>query len=126
MSAVQLETANYQQQVTFVQENVRRIHEEIRKLKEEMEGLNQGQGNSDFAIQKKQQEIEQMKNAISQSENRMDLISGQIAQETRLKDEKGQEQKALFDRREEISQRLGALDKDLFRDRKSTRLNSSH
>ncbi len=115
LSAVQLETANYQQQVTFVQENVRRIHEEIRKLKEEMEGLNQGQGNSDFAIQKKQQEIEQMKNAISQSENRMDLISGQIAQETRLKDEKGQEQKALFDRREEISQRLGALDKDLFR-----------
>ncbi|MCI8951297.1 MAG: chromosome segregation protein SMC [Lachnospiraceae bacterium] len=115
LSAVQIETAHYQQQVTFIQENVGRIHEEIRKLKEEMEGLCQGQENSDFAIEQKQQEIQQMKNAISQSEIQREFISGQIAQETCLKEEKGQEQKSLFDRREAVSQRISALDKDLFR-----------
>ncbi|MDO5416013.1 MAG: chromosome segregation protein SMC [Lachnospiraceae bacterium] len=115
LSAIQLETANYQQKFDFIQENIRRVHEEIRKLREELTGLEQGSGSSGQVIQGKLEEIRQMQEAIRQAEARMQELSGQIETESGRKEEMSREQKSSFTRREEVAERISALDKDMFR-----------
>lgn len=115
LSQIRLETANYQQKSSFVKENARRVHEEIRKLNEELDSLHLGQENSDAAIAKKLQEIEQMREEIAGAEERMAEIAEKTEKETKLREEKSWEQKSLFAKREEVTENISRLDKDLFR-----------
>ncbi len=115
LSAIQLDTANYQQKLDFIQENVRRVHEEIRKRKEEKQDLGQGSQSSRQAIEAKRDEIDQMRQEIDQSEERMKHLTDEIREENSRKEERSQSQKALFSRREELAERISLLDKDLFR-----------
>ncbi|MDO5550016.1 MAG: chromosome segregation protein SMC [Lachnospiraceae bacterium] len=115
LSSIQLDTANYQQKLNFIQENVRRVHEEIRKRKEEMQDLTRGSQSSQLAIEAKQEEILKMRQEIARSEKQMQQLTEQIQEENRRKEVQSQSQKALFAKREEVTERISLLDKDLFR-----------
>ncbi|MDO4330778.1 MAG: chromosome segregation protein SMC [Lachnospiraceae bacterium] len=115
LSAIQLDTANYQQKLNFIQENVRRVHEEIRKRKEEKQDLTRGSQSSQLAIEAKQEEILKMRQEIAGSEEQMQQLTERIEEENRQKEVQNQSQKALFAKREEVTERISLLDKDLFR-----------
>ncbi|MDO5348886.1 MAG: chromosome segregation protein SMC [Lachnospiraceae bacterium] len=115
LSSIQLDTANYQQKLNFIQENVRRVHEEIRKRKEEKQDLTRGSQSSQLAIEAKQEEILKMRQEIARSEEQMQQLTEQIQEENRRKEVQSQSQKALFAKREEVTERISLLDKDLFR-----------
>ncbi len=115
LSGIRLETANYQQEASFVKENIRRVHEEIRKLKEELSGLSSGQGDSQEVIAGKLQAIQRMEAEISQAESQIKEITEKTQKENQRKEEKSQEQKSLFARQEEATEKIRLLDKDLFR-----------
>lgn len=115
LSSVQLEAASCQQNLTFIQENIRRIEEEIRKREEEGEEIDFGQHGSERAVSEKKQEIEQLRAKISESVRQADALSVKIEEKTSIKEKANRQQKALFARREEFSEKIRMLDKELFR-----------
>ena len=115
LSSIQLETAGYQQKFDFIKENISRVHEEIRRLKEELTGLEQGSGDSEKNINLRLKEIQDVKDAILQAEARMQELEEKISGQDVLREETGRRRKALFEKREEVTERIQALDKDIFR-----------
>ncbi len=115
LSSIQLETAGCEQKVNFIEDNIRRVHEEIRKLKEELAGLEQGSSDSEVHIRQRLDEIGQVQEAILRAKKQMEEIEKEIAAKDALREETGNRRKALFEQREELTERIQLLDKDLFR-----------
>ena len=115
LSSIQLETAGHQQKFDFIKENISRVHEEIRKLKEELKSLDEGSSDSEENIAARLEEIQQVKEAILQGEERMKHLEIQIQQENEEKEKAGNQQKDLFAKREEVTEKISGLDKDVFR-----------
>ena len=87
----------------------------MRKRREEREELSKGQGGSVQAIEKKQEEILCLRREIDRMQEKISGQQEELAKETAKKEETGQKQKALFARQEEVSERISALDKEVFR-----------
>ena len=115
LSAVQLEASGLKQKDDFEQENLRRVKEEIRRLEEELSGLSGGTEGSDRAIREKQKEIEALKQRINEVRIYGEEKEQTINEMTAKKEAKSREQKELFRKREELAERIGLLDKELFR-----------
>ena len=115
VASVQVECANLSQKLSFVNENKKRIEGEIKRLAEEAAAIAQGAGGSKEAIAQKEREIgtlqEKIKEAVSQAEELTRALDGK----TRKKEELSGRQKGFFAAREELTARISALDKDLFR-----------
>ncbi len=115
LSEAQLEMAGLKQKLDFLQENENRVKSEIRRLKEESAGLDTGKESSEKAVGERRKEISQMEEEIRSAVLRMGELEKEIAGKAQEKKEMAKQQKGFFARREEISARLSALDKDLFR-----------
>ncbi len=115
LSKVQLEMAGLKQKLDFLQENENRVKSEIRRLKEEFAGLDTGKESSERAVWERRTEIGRMEEEIRSAVLRMGELEKEIAGKAQEKEEMAKQQKGFFARREEISARLSALDKDLFR-----------
>jgi chromosome segregation protein len=115
LSSIQLETSGLKQKDDFQMENIRRIEQEINHLEEELSGLSTGSNGSNLVIEEKKKEIDTLKEQIAQSEQQASELDSQIAEKTAEKDSKSKEQKEFFRKREELSERVSLLDKELFR-----------
>lgn len=115
LSALQLEGANLQQKYQFVQENVLRVQSEQRKLKEELDLLEGSTDNSGEVIAGKNGEIKKLKEMIDSALKQAALFDKEAENYSTIKEEKSRKQKQLFDKREELAERMSQLDKDLFR-----------
>ena len=115
LSAVQLKAAQVKQQDSFIQENIKRVCEEISRLKLEKEELAQGGTDSSRTIEAKQAEIETLKLQIEETLSKSLELERSMAEKVREKEEKTGRQKTFFDKKEELSERMNHLDRDLFR-----------
>lgn len=115
LSAVQLEASGLKQKDDFEQENIKRIKEEIRRLEEELLGLTNGSDDSQLIVGEKEKEIELLKGQIHKEKSRGEELEQSIADKAGKKELKAKEQKELFRTREELTGRIGLLDKELFR-----------
>ncbi|WP_026891406.1 chromosome segregation protein SMC [Lacrimispora aerotolerans] len=115
LSAVQLEASGLKQKDDFEQENIKRIKEEIRRLEEELLGLTNGSDDSQLIVGEKEKEIELLKGQIHKEKSRGEELEQSIADKAGKKELKSKEQKELFRTREELTGRIGLLDKELFR-----------
>ncbi len=115
LSAVRLETANLQQRYDFVLENVRRVREEIKKLKAEKGTLVQGSADTDQVISGKNEEIQSIRQQIEEVLRQLEELEKEWSLRNEEKAAKAGQQKGLFEKRDELSGRIGSLDKDLFR-----------
>lgn len=115
LSAVQLEASGLKQKDDFEQENIKRIKEEIRRLEEELLGLTNGSDDSQLIVGEKEKEIELLKGQIDKEKSRGEELEQSIADKAGKKELKSKEQKELFRTREELTGRIGLLDKELFR-----------
>ena len=115
LSGLQMETANLTQKQDFIRENADRVRGEIQKLEEEFKSLEAGSGDSEQIIEGKKQEIDRIQELIAAADARMKELEEVIAAHTSQKEETAAKQKGFFTRREELSNRLSELDKDMFR-----------
>jgi chromosome segregation protein len=115
LEEINLEAAALKQKVDFAMENIRRVEEEISRLTAELEGLRSGAGNSEEIISGKQAEIENLKSLIIHASEEKTALSGELQVLAAQKEETAARQKTFFAKREELSDRINRLDKDLFR-----------
>lgn len=115
LEAIRLETAGLKQKVDFVMENIHRVEEEIHKLEEERAGLSTGTDSSDQIIDGKKQEIERLKDLINHAGQEKQNLETVLNDQNMQKEIMSKEQKGFFQKREELSERTGRLDKELFR-----------
>ena len=115
LAEAQLSTANLLQKKNFASENIRRVKEEINKLSEELESLQSGNAGAGLVIEDKRKEIDCLKELIAGAVTQMETLERQVAEQVKEKEEKSLQQKGFFQKREEISERISHLDKDMFR-----------
>ncbi|MCI6887396.1 MAG: chromosome segregation protein SMC [Lachnospiraceae bacterium] len=115
LEEIRLEAAGLKQKVDFVTENIRRVEDEIRKLREEKKGLSEGTGDSGRIIEGKLQEIAHLKELIENAMQERRTLSDALAEQTVKKEGMAKEQRSFFNKREELTERISRLDKELFR-----------
>lgn len=115
VESFQIKCAGLKQKNDFIKQNIERIDGEIEKLKEEINVLENEKGQSRRIIEEKQSNIDAIRKSIGEAEKQSEYINKTI-EETRLKKEKQTaEYKEFFTKREELSERLSSLDKELYR-----------
>lgn len=115
VSEAQLACANVSQKHDFTKENMSRVQSEIEKLSEEFAALESGSGDSRQVIADKNAKIGELKQLMEHAGAETEKTSGIIEGQNRKKEELSGRQKTFFDTREELSNRISALDKDMFR-----------
>ena len=115
VSAVQLEEEKLRQQVGFARENVTRIQGELEKLAEELSAIDREAAQSQEDIIKKQHDIEEIHKTIEASEGAHQELEEKIKQLQAEKETLSAGHKDFFRQREELSERINNLDKELFR-----------
>lgn len=115
LEEIRLEAAALKQKVDFVRENIHRVKEEIKRLAEELAQRQASTGDSGLVIEKKQQEIECLRQQIQDSIERREALRQEAEGLAVRREDRTKEQKDFFQKREEISARAGMLDKELFR-----------
>ncbi len=115
LSVVQLKTAGLQQKYQFVLENVSRVREELERLNREKDQLLVGSSGTGQVIKGKEEEIAAIREQISRTIEEIHGFERLLEQKGREREEASRHQKGLFEKREELSERIGTLDKEQFR-----------
>lgn len=99
----------------FILENYRRIEKDIQKLNEEQKELTSSMDGSDNLISSKKSEIDEKTKEISQISEDIHEIEKKIEEASLAKEHINKQHKSFFDKREELSEQISSLDKELFR-----------
>lgn len=99
----------------FILENYRRIEKDIQKLNEEQKELTSSMDGSDDLISSKKSEIDEKTKEISQISEDIHEIEKKIEEASLAKEHINKQHKSFFDKREELSEHISSLDKELFR-----------
>lgn len=115
LAVIQIEAANLKQKDHFTMENICRVNAESDQLLKERNALEGGTSETGQAIEEKLNEIQEIKGFIKQALLTIERLEQEIEQQTLSKEEKAREQKRFLQNREELSDRLNRLDKEVFR-----------
>lgn len=115
LAQIQLEAAGLKQKQDFLLENVDRVRSERAKLEREYRELVEGAGSSQEIIGGKRRQIQELTLQIEGVTRQLQELEAQIAGQLEKKEGMSVQQKGFFAGREELSARISALDKDMFR-----------
>ena len=115
LSEVQLRASQIRQKDSFIGENIRRITAEEDNLLEEKTHLEAGNTGSDETIAAKEAEIAVLKEQIEEEKGKAEGLEQTLQEKVRVKEDKTGRQKSFFDKKEEFSQRMNLLDRELMR-----------
>ncbi len=115
LSQIQLEEANLGQQAGFIRENLERTDQELQKLEDEVKQLRNGEKEAQNEIQQKEQAIAGIQKEIEASAGSNSVLEDELAAKLEKKEAMSAKQKHFFQKREELAQQQGVLDKELFR-----------
>ena len=99
----------------FHQQNLDRINGEIQRHMGELEEIEQGLQETRETAARKESNILEIQKTIAASHTSQDQAEKKLRQEIALKEELSVKQKNFFKTREEISERMGGLDKEVYR-----------
>lgn len=114
-SKVQLEEAGVSQKMGFVQENADRVRGEMERFSQELARIQQDAAQSREDIEKKQGDIQEIKKTIEASEGAHADLADRLEKHQALREQLSESHKGFFREREEISEKMNSLDKELFR-----------
>lgn len=115
VSEVQLEEAGIRQKVEFVLLNLERINGEIKRYEDEREGFLRDAKEAKKDAEKKRHDIEEIKKTILASDDTYANLEKELKENLARKDEMSAAYKGFFQKREEIGEKITALDKEIFR-----------
>ena len=103
------------QQTDFEQQNINRILAEKERLLGELNEIVQEIGNSTESVQFKENEIAQIQETIQASHTTESDTEKQLSEDLQKKEELSLKQKNFFTEREELSEQMNKLDKEVYR-----------
>ena len=115
MSEVQIEEANARNKVDFVQQNIDRIVAEIEKSQGDIESLNENARSTKEETEAKKARIEEIKETISASDESFGQLESEIKETVAKREALNNSHKNFFEQRQEISDRITELDKEIYR-----------
>ncbi len=107
--------AALEQKYQFLLENESRIQDEVQKFKEELAQLDVDKGDASEEIEKKEAQIQDIRETIQNSKELFVEIEAQINRFSAEKEELAKKHKAFLTKREELSKNKFELDKEIFR-----------
>ncbi len=111
----ELKVEKTRQTLGFKQANVDRIQGEIEKARGELEEVLQALEENQREIERKQSNIGQIEKTIAASYDAQNESEVRLKQMVTHREELSAKQKSFFARREELSEKLSALDKEVYR-----------
>lgn len=115
VSDVQLEEAGIRQKAEFVLVNLERINGEIKRYEDEREGFLRDAKEAKKDAEKKRHDIEEIKKTILASDDTYAALEKELKENLERKEEMSAAYKGFFQKREEIGDKITALDKEIFR-----------
>ena len=115
LEEIRLEASSLEQKESFAKENVSRMEQEMQDLKEEESGIHEILLKGKEEMEKKEQEIQERKEAVALCLEKEESSQMQMKAFQDEKEEKNTRHKAIFKKRDELSERIGLLDKECFR-----------
>ena len=103
------------QKQEFEQQNVNRIDGELLRLQADLDEIDEGLRTNDEDVAHKKESIEQIIQTIAASNTAQSETEEQLKNDTALRDELTAKQKNFFKEREELSERMAVLDKEVYR-----------
>lgn len=115
MEEIRLEYANVEQKCGFLDANLRRLDEESERFRAEKEQLLRSVGEENAGIAEKEAKIEEIRRAVEDSERAAAENEARMEECLSRKEELNRSHKTFFARREELSEHIARLDKEVFR-----------
>ena len=115
VSEVQLKEAAVRQKVEFVLVNLDRINGEIKHYEDEREGFVRDAKDAKADAEKKRHDIEEIRKTILASDDNYEKLEAELKENTARREEMSAEYKGFFQKREDISNKITDLDKEIFR-----------
>ena len=115
VSQVTLELAGIRQKAEFVMENLTRIQSEIRRFDDEREGVLNEAKNAKADVEKKRQDIEEIKKTILNSADYQKEQENALKEHIQKKEEMSASYKGCFQKQEDVSKKIADLDKEIYR-----------
>ena len=114
VSEVQIDEANADQKVAFVLENRDRIAAELEKNQADIDGLAQEAEVSREENERRRREMEEIRKTIEASGGVSQELEQRLKDAQKTREEMSVSYKAYFQQRDEISQQISHLDKEIF------------
>ena len=115
VSQVTLELAGIRQKAEFVMENLTRIQGEIKRFDDEREGVLNEAKNAKADVEKKRQDIDEIKKTILNSADYQEEQEKALKEHIQKKEEMSASYKGFFQKQEDVSRKIADLDKEIYR-----------
>lgn len=115
LSEAQIEEASSREKVNHILADCERVAAEIAKKDEEITRLIEEAANGKEEAKKKRADIDAIKETIVASDGHFAKLEHLLTEAIAKKEQMNQEYKDFFSKREEVSNRIAALDKELYR-----------
>lgn len=115
VSEIQIEEANASQKVEFVCENISRVQGEIDKNEADVKELLEKSTLTESEIEAKRHNIEEIKLTIEAAEKVTVSLAQELKDSQKMREDLNAQNREFFAKREEITERLSDLDKEIYR-----------
>ena len=120
LEKIRLEESSLEQQNQFLQENLSRLNSEIAAFQKESQEITENLVQSSEEIHKKEEGIQELKNAAQECLLKEEQYGSQRAQWQEEKEKRSASHKTFFEKRDHLSEKTSLLDKECFRLRSQT------
>ena len=120
LEKIRLEESSLEQQNQFLQENLSRLNSEIATFQKESQEITENLVQSREEIHKKEEGIQELKNAAQECLLKEEQYGSQRAQWQEEKEKRSASHKTFFEKRDHLSEKTSLLDKECFRLRSQT------
>ncbi len=110
-----LEVNKMMQTQDFVNQNLQRIEDEISRFEIDAKELNRKLSDGEDEIKNKEHNISEIEKTLLASATSQDEMQTKLKDDIEARDALSENRKSFFTKREEISEKLSALDKEMFR-----------
>lgn len=115
LSGMKAQLSGLEQNSANALENIKRVRAELARLEEERAKLSQNAEGFASSKKEKEEEMNRKKAENESRQRRIEALGVQITEQSAAREEKKQIHKGFFEKREELSGRISALDKELYR-----------
>ncbi len=112
---MRLDYSNLKQKLEFIRENTTRIDSENQKLMEEMVQIKANAENATIEMKEKLEEIQRIEASMNEAKISKEALDEELKKLTEEKDAQTKEHKDFIVKREELSNHINELDKEIYR-----------
>ena len=115
VDSMKIEFTEMNQKITFISENIRRIEGEIEENNTELVQIRENSVDSGKEIEGKLAEIESINKAVENANITYTEVTKSLNELYAKKEKQSNDHKEFFTKREELSEKMNQLDKDIYR-----------